>query len=157
MSILRLVASHAWRYQSLPDPLPSPLAENEYVAPATKGQLTSNDQRKNYTGLQETAQWLSGVDIPAKMLEALGVGGLSAALNLSTRHLVKIVNITKQRQKASNNNNNNNYYYYYCVEVLSQSPLQFAITVIVKSERSPKHAKYRIKVVCSHMYLICTA
>ncbi|CAK9066119.1 Uncharacterized protein SCF082_LOCUS33720, partial [Durusdinium trenchii] len=57
---LRFVASHAWRYQSLPDPLPSPLAENEYVAPVTKGQLTSNDQRKNYTDLQETAQWLSG-------------------------------------------------------------------------------------------------
>jgi len=62
------------------------------------------------------------------MLEALGVGGVSAALNLSTCHLVKIVNITKQMHKASDNNNNNN-----CVEVLSQSPLQFAITVIVKS------------------------
>ena len=96
---------------------------------------------------------MSGVDIPLKMLEALGVGGVSAALNLSTCHLVKIVNITKQMHKASDNNNNDNN----CVEVLSQSPLQFAITVIVKSERSPKHAKYRIKVVCSHMYLICTA
>ena len=149
------MASHAWRYQSLPDPLPSPLAENEYVAPVTKGQLTSNDQRKNYTDLQETAQWLSGVDIPLKMLEALGVGGVSAALNLSTCHLVKIVNITKQMHKASDNNDNNNDNN--CVEVLSQSPLQFAITVIVKSEQNQKHTVYRINVVCSHIDLICTA
>ena len=84
------------------------------------------------------------------MLEALGVGGVSAALNLSTCHLVKIVNITKQMH--DNNNNDNN-----CVQVLSQSPLQFAITVIVKSEQNQKHTMYRINVVCSHIDLICTA
>ena len=70
--------SHAWRFQTLPDPLPHPLNESEYCVPMQRN-FSSNDNRKNYTDMQETAQWVSGVEIPCAILEALGIGGASVA------------------------------------------------------------------------------
>ena len=56
-----------------------------------KGQsLTSNDQRKNWTDYQETAQWLSGVEIPLRVLETLGVGGSSLDLELKLKSFYRI-------------------------------------------------------------------
>ena len=37
--------------------------------------MQSNDARKNFTDFQETAQWLGGLSVPLKLLEALNVGG----------------------------------------------------------------------------------
>ena len=66
--------SPAWKNQCFaPDKIPSAIPESEYVAPTTS--ITSNDNRKNWTDCQETAQWLGGLEIPTRLLESLGLGG----------------------------------------------------------------------------------
>ena len=76
----RFVSSAAWKHQAFrPDALPTAIAESDFVAPSSTS-ITSHDTRKNFTDVQETAQWLGGVDVPTKLLESLGVNGTSAGL-----------------------------------------------------------------------------
>ena len=70
---LRFINSPAWKLQAFPGSLPDAIPESEYQCP-TSG-LQSNDQRRNWTDYQETSQWLGGIDLPRKMLEALSLGG----------------------------------------------------------------------------------
>jgi len=56
--------------------LPEAIPESAYLCPSAG--MLSNDQRKNFTDMQETAQWLGGLDIPSKFLKALGIHGQSA-------------------------------------------------------------------------------
>lgn len=82
----RFVGSLAWKNQAFkPDGLPCAIPESDYVAP-NYANMTSNDARKNWTDVQETSQWLGGVDVPQKLLEALGVGGPSDALSDSVSY-----------------------------------------------------------------------
>lgn len=71
----RFVHSTAWKTQSFVGDLPVAIPESEYLTPPAG--LLSNDQRKNFTDMQETAQWLGGVDVARKILSALGVHGTS--------------------------------------------------------------------------------
>lgn len=71
---LRFVNTTAWKLQAFPEgSLPEAIPESDYVCPSAG--LQSNDQRRNWTDYQETAQWLGGIDMPKKMLDALGLGG----------------------------------------------------------------------------------
>lgn len=70
---MRFVASTAWKIQTFQGDLPAAIPEAEYLTPTAGWQ--SNDQRRNYTDLQETSQWLGGVDVGRKLLQALGING----------------------------------------------------------------------------------
>ena len=72
----RFVQSNAWKMQVLNE-LPQAISESAFLAPSSN--LTSNDTRKNFTDMQETAQWLGGTDIPRKLLQSMGVHGTSSS------------------------------------------------------------------------------
>ena len=77
------MSSAAWKHQAFrPDALPTAIEQSDFVAPSSTS-ITSHDTRKNFTDVQETAQWLGGVDVPTKILETLGVGS-SAGLSSQT-------------------------------------------------------------------------
>ena len=61
--------------------IPCAIPESEYIAPMSQ-KFTSNDNRKNWSDIQETAQWLGGCDIPRRLLESLQIGGASPELRL---------------------------------------------------------------------------
>ncbi len=66
--------------------VPNAIPESEYVAPMSQ-KLTSNDNRKNWSDTQETAQWLGGMDVPRRLLESLQIGGSGSELRSdSTTH-----------------------------------------------------------------------
>ena len=74
----RFCSSSLWLRQSLqPSQFPSALNEKDFVVPGTGAEsLLSNDQRRNLTDHQETAQWCGGVMVPKNLLTALFSGGL---------------------------------------------------------------------------------
>ena len=67
--------------------------ENQFVVPGLlTGQIFSSAEgRRNYTDLQETAQWLGGQDVPTKILEELlkGLGLKNHVVLDSTLGLVQ--------------------------------------------------------------------
>ena len=62
-----------------PSCIPCAIPESEYIAPMSQ-KFTSNDNRKNWSDIQEKAQWLGGCDIPRRLLESLQIGGASPEL-----------------------------------------------------------------------------
>lgn len=60
-----------------PNCLPNAIPESEYVAPVTQI-LTRNDQRKNWSDIQETAQRMRRTDVPRRLMENLQIGGPSS-------------------------------------------------------------------------------
>ena len=47
---------------------PKAIQESQFVVP---GCVSSAEGRRNYTDVQETAQWLGGPDVPAQILKDL--------------------------------------------------------------------------------------
>ncbi len=67
---LRFCSSSLWLRQSLPSGgFPLALSEKEFIVPGEA--FTCNDTRRNYSDLQETAQWLGGAAVPKAILTAL--------------------------------------------------------------------------------------
>ena len=68
---LRHTKSDLWRLRGLRETAPA-LLEAEWRVPSGDRQFsTCNDERKNYTDLQETAEWFSGCQFWQKLLESL--------------------------------------------------------------------------------------
>ncbi|CAJ1348206.1 unnamed protein product [Effrenium voratum] len=61
--------SKLWSLQAVQGEPPKAIPEAQFVVPG--GVAFSNEARKNYTDLQETAQWLGGVHIPRSILSTL--------------------------------------------------------------------------------------
>lgn len=79
---MRFITSTAWKLQAFTEGnLPEAIPESEYLCPSSG--LQSNDQRRNWTDMQETAQWVGGMDIPRKLLEHLNLGGPSRDLSFN--------------------------------------------------------------------------
>jgi len=66
-------SSQLWREQLLPT-VCRPLEESEFVIPGCA--QSSAEGRRNYTDVQETAQWLGGSQIPSAILASLTSGFL---------------------------------------------------------------------------------
>ncbi|CAJ1354535.1 unnamed protein product [Effrenium voratum] len=65
-------ASELWRLQGFAaDSLPSALPEASFVVPSARATLSGNESRKNFTDVQETAQWLAGEEAYCKVLKSL--------------------------------------------------------------------------------------
>lgn len=47
---------------------PKAIQESQFVVP---GAVSSAEGRRNYTDVQETAQWLGGIDVPTQILKDL--------------------------------------------------------------------------------------
>ena len=52
------------------------LDEKEFIVPSNQGCMSSAEGRRNFTDVQETAQWLGGTEIPKAILEGLLSGAL---------------------------------------------------------------------------------
>ena len=63
-----------WNRQALaPASFPPALPDRDFVAPGGDT-LHCHDGRRNFTDLQETAQWLGGINVPKAILTALCSG-----------------------------------------------------------------------------------
>ncbi|CAJ1440263.1 unnamed protein product [Effrenium voratum] len=79
-SNLRFCASPLWQKQALAvKDFPFAIQEKDFIIPGDS-LLHSNDQRRNLTDFQETAQWLGGVGVPKAIFKSL-LGGLGWALS----------------------------------------------------------------------------
>jgi len=59
-----------WLRQALPAAsFPPALPEKEFVVPGES--ILSHSERRNLTDLQETSQWLGGINVPKAILEQL--------------------------------------------------------------------------------------
>ena len=74
-------ASQLWRDQLVPTTCRA-IQESEFVVPNGGAALSSHEGRRNFTDVQETAQWLGGCEIPAAILQALTAGCFSPFLCL---------------------------------------------------------------------------
>ena len=75
-SNLRFCASPLWQKQALAvKDFPFAIQEKDFIIPGDS-LLHSNDQRRNLTDFQETAQWLGGVGVPKAIFKSL-LGGLA--------------------------------------------------------------------------------
>ena len=51
---------------------PKAIQEQDFIVPgANSGAMSSAEGRRNYTDVQETAQWLGGIDLPLLVLKDL--------------------------------------------------------------------------------------
>lgn len=73
--------SKLWLAQ-LTSETPRAIEESEFVVPMASG-VSSAEGRRNYTDLQETAQWLGGLEIPKCILKDLLSVGPLASLSIS--------------------------------------------------------------------------
>ena len=67
--MIRFCTSPLWCKQALQEPFPAAIEERDFVIPGDG--FSSNDARKNLTDLQETSQWLGGVQVPRMILAAM--------------------------------------------------------------------------------------
>jgi hypothetical protein len=69
-AINQFCSSQLWREQLVQTKCRA-LDESEFIVPATGFPVSSAEGRRNYTDVQETAQWLGGTEIPNAILQAL--------------------------------------------------------------------------------------
>ena len=73
---LRFCASPLWQKHALAvKDFPFAIQEKDFIIPGDS-LLHSNDQQRNLTDFQETAQWLGGVGVPKAIFKSL-LGGLA--------------------------------------------------------------------------------
>ena len=64
------VASKLWQSQ-LVSSAPRAIDESEFIIPGCNAIVSSAEGRRNYTDVQETAQWIGGLEIPKLILKDL--------------------------------------------------------------------------------------
>ncbi|CAJ1431217.1 unnamed protein product [Effrenium voratum] len=89
-SNLRFCASPLWQKQALAvKDFPFAIQEKDFIIPGDS-LLHSNDQRRNLTDFQETAQWLGGVGVPKAIFKSL----LGDDAKGRTKQVVAVIHMT---------------------------------------------------------------
>ena len=81
---VRFVQSSLWLRQVLQE-FPSAIAEKDFITPGET--MLSHCERRNLTDMQETSQWLGGINVPKMVLSSL----LSILVEISIRFFKNVI------------------------------------------------------------------
>ena len=72
VNVCSFTTSEMWKLQGFScENLPKAIPESAFTVPSQRAFFTGNDCRRNLTDQQETAQWITGEEVYARILESL--------------------------------------------------------------------------------------